>query len=267
MDASELSTEVTGLLHGAEYFIIVQAVSERGTKSEPSSEIVVTAQDGTPPASIIDLVATSFEGAIQEASVLNSSGEVSDYWAADHVADGDPDTAWFVPPSQSNEEQFIVLQLSELTQLEQIELLPSEIYPDFFPVDFDVEVSADGISFSAVGFGRNVTATVNQWQQISFEPIAARYVRLKVTQSHQHESGLFYTGLAEIRARGVSEEGARIRLRFTAPGDDPGRGHADHYRIYSATGRNGENLVGASLMDLTHSPLESDCSRTSSPPS
>ena len=68
VDASELSTEVTGLLHGAEYFIIVQAVSERGTKSEPSSEIAITAQDGTPPASIIDLVATSFEGAIQEAS-------------------------------------------------------------------------------------------------------------------------------------------------------------------------------------------------------
>ena len=160
-----------------------------------------------------------------------------------------------MPPSQSNEEQFIVLQLSELTQLEQIELLPS-IYPDFFPVDFDVEVSADGISFSAVGFGRNVTATVNQWQQISFEPIAARYVRLKEAQSHQHESGLFWV-LLKFGHGAFSEEGARIRLRFTAPEMTPVEVTPTIIEFIPQPDAMVETFVGASLMDLTHSPLES----------
>ena len=257
VDATQLEAELTSLLHGAAYYIVIQAVGDRGQKSTLSVEISVTATDATPPASVIDLVASSFEGALQEASVLSYSGEVSDYWAANNVADGDPSSAWFVPPSQSNAEQYIVLQLSETSQLEQLELLPSEIYPDFFPVDFDIEVSQDGISFSAVGFGRSVSASPNQWHLISFEPRPARFIRLKIITSFQHESGLFYSGLAEIRARGVSEEGARIRLRFTAPGDDPGRGHAENYRVYHSTGRNGENLVNASLIEMTQSPLDS----------
>ncbi|MBT6488252.1 MAG: hypothetical protein HOK97_00705, partial [Deltaproteobacteria bacterium] len=237
--------------------VVVQAVGDRGQKSELSNELNVTATDATAPASVIDLVASSFEGALQEATVLDSSGSVSDYWGADNAADGDLSSAWFVPPSQSNDEKYIVLQLSETSQLEQLELLPSEIYPDFFPVDFDVEISQDGISFSAVGFGRSVTASPNQWHLISFEPRPARFIRLKIISSHQHESGLFYAGLAEIRARGVSEEGARIRLRFTAPGDDPGRGHAETYRVYHSTGRNGENLVSPTLLELAQSPLDS----------
>lgn len=254
---SQLETELLGLLHGATYYIVIQAVGDRGQLSATTSEISVLANDGTPPATIIDLVATSFEGAIQNGTVLNHSGEVSPYWAADNVADGDPTTAWFVAPTQQNTEHHIIIQLEALTQLEQIELLPSEIYPDFFPIDFDIEVSQDGVSYSAVGFGRSVVPHAGQWQFISFEPVPAQFVRLKIVQSFQHESGLYYAGLAEIRARGVSEEGARVRLRFTAPGDDPGRGHADHYRVYHATGRNGENLVSPSLLELTHSPLDS----------
>ena len=257
VEATELEGELTGLLHGATYYIVIQAVGERGQMSALSAELSVTATDATAPASVIDLVASSFEGALQEATVLNHSGEVSTYWSADNVTDGDLSTAWFVPPSQSNDEQYIVLQLSETSQLEQLELLPSEIYPDFFPVDFDIELSQDGISFSAVGFGRSVAASPNQWQLISFEPRPARFIRLKIINSYQHESGLFYAGLAEVRARGVSEEGARIRLRFTAPGDDPGRGHADNYRVYHATGRNGDNLVNPTLLEIEQSPLDS----------
>ena len=82
--------------------------------------------------------------------------------------------------------------------IDAVELHPNLAYPQFFPVDFDVELSADGETWSAVGGLRNAMAAAGDRVTIAFPATLASEVRLHVLRSAQHQSGTFYASIAEL---------------------------------------------------------------------
>jgi len=201
------SAALTNLGHGVTYAITVTAISAHGIPGPASNEVTATASDGIAPPAVIDLIARGPRGLIVPTLVTQSSGEISDYWRAHNAADGDPLSGWVTPGRQVQEREELSIDVLWAPQegeagtagpqlAEEVALLPSTVYPEFFPIDFDVEVSQDGEQFEAIGYGRGVTAMAGEWQRFRFSPRTVSAVRLIIHRSYQHRSNRFFTGLA-----------------------------------------------------------------------
>jgi subtilisin family serine protease/chitodextrinase len=229
--AGETEARLTGLENGVSHYIVVSAVDEVGNTSNPSEEVAAVPADNTPPPQVIDLDARTLPGRAVSAFVDSASGEASDYWAADHAVDGNPDTGWLSPGRDAPGEEMIVIGLLAPATVEMVELLPNLAYPDLFPADYDVDVSSDGANWVNVGGERGALAAPGVPHVVYFAPREIRFARLRVWRGAQHVSGLHFSGVAEIAIREVSELHDTLELRFTAPGDDPGFGAAASYDI------------------------------------
>lgn len=229
------STLLTGLQDGVTYKFVIFARDAAGNLSAPSDEVTAAPRDFTAPPAVIDLVATTIDGALASGKVTSASGELLGEWRAEHAADGTAATAWITPGRIKPQEEYVIVGLDTAAFIEKVAVTPSVVYPNFFPVDYDIEVSSDGVSWQAVGGERNVSVSNNDPRVVAFPGVWARAVRLRVLRSHQHESGIYYAGLAEIEVRQVPSVSGGIRLRFAAPGDDPGMGRAASYDIRMLT--------------------------------
>ena len=119
--------------------------------------------------------------------------------------------------------------------IDAVDLLPNVAYPQFFPIDFDVEVSSDGDTWAAVGGQRNAAVGPTDKVRVAFPPTLAAAVRLRVVRAYVHPSGLAYASIAEMSIQEASSASDTLRVTFTAPGDDPGVGRAQSYDLRRAT--------------------------------
>ncbi|MFH0900075.1 MAG: discoidin domain-containing protein [Pseudomonadota bacterium] len=232
----ETTAYLRDLENGVTYYFVVHAFDRSGNASAPSTEVSAAPHDLMAPPQVVDLVASPIPGSIATGSVAAASGELSSYYEAENAYDGSPDTAWITPGRFVPEEEHLIVELSTSFFVDRIALLPSAVYPEFFPIDFDLDVSADGSSWVAVGGMRGVEAVFEQQLlSVAFAPIWAGWVRLRVLTSYRHPSGFHFAGLAELAVREVSSAPDTVELRFTAPGDDPGVGWAAEYDVRRAT--------------------------------
>ena len=236
VEAGTHSLTLEGLpLEVARYFVIV-AWDNLGNVSERSPEISATPNDEVPPPPVLDLtVSTDAAGALASGYLLEASGENDWTWFPPYQAvDGSRWTDWATPARSVPQEEFITLALDREHQLGRVELWPSRSYPEFFPRDYELEISDDANWWEVVGGERGVRlgpADVDNPRIITFAATRARYVRLRVITSNEHASGFGYVMLAEMEAYDASSVGDSLLLTFTAPGDNPGRGAAASYDI------------------------------------
>ena len=134
------SLRLTGLDNGTTYYFVVLAVDTSANASPPSPYAAATPVDAIAPPAVADLKTTLNKGDRVSAMVAASSGEAWDYWHADHVLDGLPETAWLTPARTAPQEELLVLDFNQGTYVDRVELAPNLAYPQFFPVDFYVDV-------------------------------------------------------------------------------------------------------------------------------
>jgi len=233
--AAESTVVLEGLESGVEHFMVVHAVDAGGNESQPSNEVSIVPKDVNIPPQIIDLVATTPTGELAQTSLASSSGEASAYWTSANALDGKVDTAWISPPRAEAQEEFLMLSLPEAQGIHRIDLASNPTYPEFFPADFDIETSIDSVNWKVVGGMRGATVGPGEWRSFAFPTASIAFVRIRILTPYAHPSGLFYTSIAEVRAYAPSETPNAIALSFTAPGDDPGAGHATEYDVRYAT--------------------------------
>ncbi|MES1164231.1 MAG: S8 family serine peptidase, partial [Verrucomicrobiota bacterium] len=258
MDLAKTATavRVAELLNGTRYFFVLHATSTSGLLSAPSAEKQVLATDGVAPAQVVDLAAAVIPGGEASGELVAASGEFSGVWAAKYAADGSPDTAWISAGRTTPEEESLTVGLFAPYLINGVDLLPSAAYPGFFPMDFDVEVSADSQSWMSVGGLRNATAAAGQHVQVLFPPTLASQVRLRVLRSRQHESGVYYAALAELVIFEASNAPNALRLSWSAAGDDPGMGRAARTDIRRSTSPlTTANFDGAVIVPAPGQPL------------
>lgn len=225
---------ITGLTHGLTYYFTVKAMDRQGNLSGPSNEVSLLIQDQLPPPTVLDLRAESLPGVVVSGGVTLASGEYSEDYRAEQAYDGSPDTSWATPGRAVAQEEHLVVQLDQPTEIERLDLLASPVHAEFFPIDYDVEVSADGSAWVPVG-GERGAQVPSGWATLNFPPVLASHLRLRILRSYQHPSGLYYAGLAELRIRARAASPDALWVRFTAPGDDPGVGSAASYDLRRST--------------------------------
>ena len=228
--ATETSTRVADLTEGQLHYFVVHAFDEQGNQSDPSNEVSADPSDIAAPPAVVDLVATNVPGPVVDSQVIAASGEYSDDYAARLAVDGSPDTAWISPRRAAPQEEFLVLALNEPGELSEVELRAPPAFPEFFPVGFDIEVSANGADWTPVA-GRRQVAVPNDWVSVRFPEAFASHVRIRIHETFEHRSGHHYAGIAEVRLRGPVTAADSLRVTFTAPGDDPGEGTAARYDL------------------------------------
>ncbi|MBK6685765.1 MAG: discoidin domain-containing protein [Deltaproteobacteria bacterium] len=225
---------ITGLTHGLTYFFTAKAMDRQGNLSGPSNEVSLLIQDQLPPPTVLDLRAESLPGVVVSGGVTIASGEYSEDYRAEQAYDGSPDTSWATPGRAVAQEEHLVVQLDQPTEIERLDLLASPVHAEFFPVDYDVEISADGSAWVPVG-GERGASVPSGWATLNFPPVLASHLRLRILRSYQHPSGLYYAGLAELRIRARAASPDALWVHFTAPGDDPGVGSAASYDLRRST--------------------------------
>jgi len=243
MPATETEVTIQGLESGTEHFFVVHAVDAGGNESGSSNEVAVTPSDFDTPPQVIDLVASTPTGDVVQTQLTASSGEASYYWSAGHAVDGKLDTAWISPPRATPQEEFILLSLPEAQMIHRVDVAANPAYPEFFPTDFDIETSQDAANWTVVAGMRGGSLPMGDWHTFFFTPTQAQHVRVRILTPFEHASGLYYTSLAEVQAYEPSDTPNTIALTFTAPGDDPGVGHAAQYDVrYSTAELNEDNF-------------------------
>ncbi|MDX2022673.1 MAG: discoidin domain-containing protein [Deltaproteobacteria bacterium] len=248
---------LSGLPAGKTHFFTVQAIDRAGNASAKAPEVSAGIVDATPPPQVIDLQANTIPGNPALVHVSTASGQFSSYWAASFAADGNIDTAWVSPGRFVPQEESIVVALESPYMIDRVELTPPPAYPQFFPIDFDIDVSPDGQDWTTVGGMRNAKVGAGQTLPIFFPGTFAAAVRVRVLTSRVHDSGLSYAGIAEIAVREMSSNPDGIELRFTAPGDDPGSGAATTYELRYSTSPITESNFSAATRVNTSQPAVS----------
>lgn len=255
LGATAIGTRVTGLIHGTTYYFVLTAYSTTSLVSSGTVEKVVTARDATAPPQVVDLTASGVAGGAVLSELVDSSGAFAPYWAAENALDGTDETAWISPGRLAAEEEQLTTRLYMPSLIDAVELHPNLAYPQFFPVDFDIELSTDGETWSAVGGLRNAAAAAGERVTIAFPATLASEVRLHVLRSAQHQSGTFYASVAELTIHEASSAPDRLTLTFTAPGDDPGEGRATRYDVRRATAPLTEASFAGGTAVATGAPL------------
>ena len=234
VDGTVTSTRIMGLLEGQRYFFVVHAFDAQANESPASNEVSADPSDIAAPPAVVDLDAEPVPGPVVDAQVVAASGEYSSQYAARLAVDGSPDTAWISPRRAEAQEEFLVVALNTPGEVSEVELRAPTAFAEFFPVGFDIEVSANGADWTPVA-GRRQLAVPEGWMSVRFAEAFASHVRIRVVETFEHRSGHFYTGLGEVRVRGPVLAADSLRVTFTAPGDDPGEGTALRYDLRVST--------------------------------
>ncbi|MCP4599154.1 MAG: S8 family serine peptidase [Proteobacteria bacterium] len=231
VSADHTSMRIEDLDNSFRSYFVLYAIDKNGNISPPSKEVNAIVQDITPPAQVIDLTAAPIVGKVASGTTLSVSSENSEHWAGGNATDGNLETAWMSTQSSESGHEYLIVKLNKEFTIDRVHLTPSPAYPEFFPVDFDIDVSLNGSDWTTVGGRRNASVQPYEVVEVLFSPVSATTVRLRVLASHLHDSGYYYSGLAELTAFQVSDALDALELRFTAPGDNPGEGSADYYDI------------------------------------
>ncbi len=144
---------------------------------------------------------------IQPVSATASS-ELLPRYSKNNIFDGNPLTAWSAF-SVVKKDQFITLDLGEMKTLRGLNMYASKMFgTDFFPTDFQIEISRDNGTWASIGKEWGYTPPLQPpYSDIwAFDGIECRYVRIVITKSKTLFLFLHLAQIAEIEVHGCDIE-------------------------------------------------------------
>jgi hypothetical protein len=141
-------------------------------------------------------------------NLLPVSVTTSNEYSTDNIFDGNPLTAWSAF-SFTRKDQFITLDLGEMKKLSVLNMYASKMFgTDFFPTDFQLQVSRDNITWTSINSEWGYTSPFqppysDKWE---FDGIECRYLRIIITKSKTLFLFLHLAQIAEIEVYGCDVE-------------------------------------------------------------
>jgi hypothetical protein len=145
------------------------------------------------------------------------------------TTDGSPSTYWASPDRNAITQEFITWDLGSAKSLSQVSLL-SRSTGTLFPVDYQIQVSIDNVSFSTAFSVSGASVAAGTWTDHLLPEPTARYVKLLVTKTKKNGAGKYKAEMAEVEIVEAAD-GAAVTLEWTAPGDDGNSGTAAAYDL------------------------------------
>ncbi|MFB7469460.1 discoidin domain-containing protein [Kitasatospora sp. NPDC056184] len=149
--------------------------------------------------------------AAENAAVTASSSYEADGWSLAAVTDGrrgrtDGPTGWSSAGSSSADHaEWVSVDLGAVRRTGRVDLYPRADGADTgagFPVDFTVQVSADGTAWTTVADRTGYPRPDASAQSFAFPPADVRYVRVAATKLRTDPHGNYHLQLAEIETAG-----------------------------------------------------------------
>ena len=249
---------VTNLEPNTKYYFAIKVIDDRNNISALSNVVLSSTLDPYPPAKIDSLrgIVPSKFGSQISYVVLSSSGNYSEDYTADNIKDDSIYTDWAAPVGDIQNEEYITLDLGGLKDVEIIRLHPSLDFPDFFPIDFLIFESNDNISWETVAEYYDYEVVPGEFNKFVFKDLNCRFIKIAINASH-FKNGAYYTAVSELEVYSVPESPDKIRLTWTAPGDDGNVGRAKVYDIrYSKSPITIENYNNAQYVSNIPEPKE-----------
>ena len=137
----------------------------------------------------------------QPASVTASS-EFLPFRAKGKAVDGNHLTFWSTSPSPFRKNEFITLDLGEIKQMSRIDMYALRFLTmDFFPVNFQIQISRDNINWEEIRTEKNYTLKSSHYESGELNSLEARYIRVSITKAKTFF--IFYLAqIAEIEVYG-----------------------------------------------------------------
>ena len=138
---------------------------------------------------------------LQPAYVAASS-EFLPFREKDKAVDGNYLTFWSTPPSLYRKNEFITLDLGEIKQMSRIDMYALKFLTmDFFPVNFQIQLSSDNINWEEIRSEKNYTLKSTHFDSWELNSLEARYLRVSITKAKTFF--IFYVAqIAEIEVYG-----------------------------------------------------------------
>lgn len=210
--------------------------------------------DSTPPARVIDLEGAAASGgtAVPATAIASTNPGPSTQDMA-KTTDANPSTYWSSPDRSTIVSEFITWDLGSEKTLSQVSLL-SQSAGNLFPVDYQIQVSRDNVSFSTAFSVTAAAVAPGTWVDHVLPEPAARYVKLLVTKTKLTGAGKYKAQVAEVEIVEASA-GAEVTLEWTAPGDDGNTGTAAAYDLRWSTSAIVNANFGAAASVVPPAPL------------
>jgi subtilisin family serine protease len=231
---------LTQLESGVLYYAAIRAYDAAGSASAISNVISFIANAGldtVAPATIEDLKvfpASAWHAA--PLTVVGASPGEGGSFPPQNLVDGNLQTNWQSASAGRLDPLFIDFDLGETQPVVVLRIHPSTLgwFSAFLPEDFELQASADRITWSTLIHVEGLTGTSDDWIAFGCPATPARYVRLAVSKRGPGGStpqGLTWlASLAEVEI-GVLPAAPVFALSFVAPGDDGYRGTASSYDV------------------------------------
>lgn len=158
---------------------------------------------------------------------LTVSSEFLPFWTKARAVDGDTISLWSSAPTPFWENEFIALDLGKVKQISRIDMYASKLFIlDFFPVNFQIEISGDNINWEEVCTEKNYNLRSAHSDSWDMNNPQARYLRVHITKAKTFF--IFYLAqIAEIEVYGcdIPEQHLplpddRPSVEDEKPGDD-----------------------------------------------
>jgi hypothetical protein len=163
------------------------------------------------------------------------------------TTDGSPSTYWASPDRNAITQEFITWDLGSAKSLSQVSLL-SRSTGNLFPVDYQIQVSTDNVSFTTAFSVTGASVAAGTWVDHVLPEPTARYVKLLVTKTKRAGTGKYRAEVAEVEIVEAAD-GAAVKLEWTAPGDDGSSGTAAAYDLrWSSTAITNANFGAATTV-------------------
>ncbi len=230
---------VTGLDADTEYYFVMKVLDEVLNTSPMSNQDSARTEDTLAPAAVA--LTASIPSGFDYSGVVataNSASGASGANTPDKVVDGTP-VVWSTPGRSAMQVEWITLDLGSEVNVGRVRMLARADNGAYFPRDFQIQVSSNNVDFTSTHTAANVTAAPGQWFEFNIaSPQSGRYMRIYVTRSNQHPTGLYYVQIAEIEIdEATAIPSTSAVLTWTAPGDSGMIGTATKYDIrWNTTG-------------------------------
>ncbi len=186
--------------------------------------------DNTPPAKVTDLRGEAAAGGTPvPATAIASTNPGPSTTDMTKTTDSDAATYWSSPDRSNIAPEFVTWDLGSVKTLSGVGLLSRDA-GNLFPVDYQIQVSSDNVSFTTVFSVTGASVAAGTWVDHVLPEPSARHVKLLVTKTRLSSTGKYKAQVAEVEileARG----GAAVNLEWTAPGDDGNNGTAAAYDL------------------------------------
>lgn len=206
-------TRVSGTSFGAAYTAGLAAMLKASRPSYTPAQIreviITTAVDrGTPGYDPYYgwgriMVAGNYAEVIGSVLVSSSSEHFTGNFPAGKASDKNTETYWSSARRQTDNPEWLAIDLGKSVTLNSMALMAAPFYSFLFPADFRLELSNDGVSWTAVASEVDYQLAESTWGRWNFAPTRARFARIYITRSRVNpDNSLFYSQISEVAFNG-----------------------------------------------------------------